>query len=171
MAPWGTPWVVQADGHENRLRQKRKQSYLVLPLFIVSKLEKKIFFLVSCLFFFPLHNTFKLSSEIGIAEFLSDNHECVLLSRFFSVLVWITFKTFPRQFTDGIAFRSIQDLNGQINGTGEFLGRWWRDWSFKYNTKEGLGDVKDHLPTVHALGEYGREMPQKNSKDHVLDFW
>lgn len=48
---------------------------------------KKNFFCFSCLFSFPLHNTFKLSSEIGIAEFLSDNHECVLLLGFFSVLV------------------------------------------------------------------------------------
>ena len=117
---WGARWHL--GGHENRLRQKRKQSYLVLPLFIVSKLEKKIF-LSLLSFFFPLHNTFKLSSEIGIAEFLSDNHECALLLGFFSVLVLITFKTFPRQFADGIAFRCIQDLKGQIDGTGEFLGR------------------------------------------------
>lgn len=58
------------------------------------------------------------------------------------------------------AFRCIQDLKGQIDGTGEFFRQMMEGLAgteFQYNTKEGLGDVKDRLPTMHALGECGRD--------------
>lgn len=55
------------DMNTQSLGRRENNAYLVLPLFIVSKPEKKFLSLLS--FFFHLHNAFKLSSEIGIAEF------------------------------------------------------------------------------------------------------